>query len=297
MKAANEFIAEMAEQISMPDVYQEIRHQIENQDVSINDFVKIIESDSMLSIRLMRIAHSPYFGFPRRAENLKQALNLMGIMQLHDLVLNSLSLRTLTSVPQQVFNLQEFWTYSVQCGIAARTLAQYGMVFPINPYFTLGLLHEIGHAAMYSKLPELSLQAFEESQQGNTSLVEKEVEILGFDYTQVGTALMQLWQLPELHQQVTAFHLTPEKAKRDHRQAVQIIHLAHMICQDLESGSNHELIENIKQNDVQLQKLPSNINDIIKKEIKANTDSVLAMLWPDYAALTTPINNELLIDE
>jgi len=287
MKAARDFIADMAEQISMPDVYRGIRSLIVDQDLSISDFVKVIENDSMLSVRLMRIAHSPYFGFQHRAENLKQAVNLMGIMQLHDLVLNSLSLRTFTAIPQQVFNLQEFWTYSVQCGIAARTLAQYSRVFPINPYFTLGLLHEVGHAAMYVKAPELSLQAFSESRKSKQSLVEKERELLGFDYTQIGTELMRLWNLPGLHQQVTAFHLTPEMAKKDYQQAVQIIHLAHMICQDLESDSNCKLIETIKTNDVQLQNLPSNIDEIIHKEIEANTDIVLSMLWPDYAELTT----------
>jgi len=296
VKAAVEFIGEMAEQISMPDVYEDIRQLIGNDESNINDFEKVIENDSMLSVRLMRIAGSPYFGFPRRAEGLYQALSLIGIMQLHDLTLNCLSLRTFTAIPRQVFNLQAFWKYSIGCGIAARTIAQYSQIFPINPFFTLGLLHEIGHAAMYIRAPELSLQAFDEATEQGKPLIEKENELLGFDYTQVGTALMQLWGLPKLHQQVTAFHLDPEQASERHRQAVQIIHLAHNACQDSASGSKRKLIDQIKIDDIQLHKLPSNIDEIIDKEIAANTDNVLNMLWPGYSQERV-WTDEPLIDE
>lgn len=284
MKAARDFIADLAEQISMPEVYDELRQLIEQPESNINQFVDIIENDSVLSIRLMRIASSPYFGFPRRAEGLYQAISLIGIMQLHDLVLNSLSLRTFASIPQQIFNLQAFWKYSVECGIAARTLAQYAQIIPINPFFTLGLLHEIGHAAMFVKAPELSLQAMESDQADTeTGIIDHEREILGFDYTQLGTVLMQLWHLPEIYSQVTAYHLQPELASDRYRQAVSIIHLAHMICQDGNTDKNQQLINYAKDKDHQLSKLPDNIIDIILKEIEANTDNVLNMLWPNCA--------------
>ncbi len=43
-----------------------------------------------------------------------------------------------------------------------------------NPYFTYGLLHEIGHAAMYVREPELSLQALEGLENNLESQIEKE---------------------------------------------------------------------------------------------------------------------------
>jgi len=287
MKAAREFIADMAEQISMPDVYREIQQLIKQQKLNITDYLDVLEKDSVLSTRLIRIANSRYFGFPGRVEDLYQALSMIGIMQLHDLMLTSLSLRTLASVPQQIFNLEAFWKYSVQCGIAARTIAQYSQIFPINPYFTLGLLHEIGHAAMFFKQPELSLQAVDKSKQQDCCVTGIEQEYLGFDYTQAGTALMQLWHLPELYQQITMFHLHPEQADKAHRQATQIIHLAHMICQDPVPDKHQSLFKKLTENDKQLKKLPSDIEEIIIKEITANTDTVLHILWPNCMQLSS----------
>ena len=281
MQTAREFIADMAEQISMPDVYMEIRQLIEQKKLNINDYVSVIEKDSVLSTRMIRIANSRYFGYPGWGENLYQALSLIGIMQLHDLMLTSLSLRTFAAIPQQIFNLEAFWKYSVQCGIAARTIAQYSQIIPINPYFTLGLLHEIGHAAMFAKQPELSLQAVNQSKQQGCSVTRTEQEYLGFDYTQAGSALMQLWHLPEIYQQIQIFHLHPEQADKAHQQAAKIIHLAHRFCQNPVPGQHQPYFQKLTENDKQLKKLPPNIDKIIIKEISVNADTILSMLWPN----------------
>jgi len=265
----------------MPDIYIQIRRLIKQPDSSIDDFVELIANDSTLSHRIMRIANSDFFGFSRKAESLNHAINLIGIIQLHDLMLCSLCMRTFSSIPSQVLNLDAFWFYSTQCGIAARLIAQHSFIPISNHYFSLGLLHEIGHLAMYSKEPELSLQVLEESQQQGKKIQQLEQQYFGCDYTQIGKALMQLWHLPEVYQQVTSFHLQPELAKESCHFEVQIIHLAHIICQNPVMGSHQKLITSIQQLSSELKNLPSNIDEIIIKEINTHTGNVLAILQQD----------------
>ena len=69
----------MAVDISMPEIYMEIRRLIEKQDARIADFVRLIETDSMLSVRVYRMANSDFFGFPRKATNLYQAIEMIGV--------------------------------------------------------------------------------------------------------------------------------------------------------------------------------------------------------------------------
>ncbi len=287
VRAATEFINDMVDHISMPDVYHKVRDLIENESAGIMDFVEVIKDDSMLSVKLSRITNSEYFGFPRRADDLYQAISLIGIMQLHDLMLNSLSIRTFSAVPHQIFNLEEFWKYGIQCGIAARTIAQHSQIIPINPYFTYGLLHEIGHAAMFAKAPEKSLQAMEEGEDSLQPQIDKEREIFGFDYTHVGLALIRQWRLPEVYQQVAAFHLNVEMADERHQQAVRVVHLTHLLIQTEDPDQIQNLLEINKEADHQLCKLPDNIAEIVKKEIEANSGSVLNMLWPNCAQKST----------
>ncbi len=286
-RAARDFIGNMAEHISMPEVYLQIRDLIAQNDSRIEDFVDVIKRDSMLSVKLTKITNSQYFGFPRRAEDLYQAISLIGFMQLHDLMLNSLSLRTFSSIPHQIFNLEEFWRYSIRCGIAARTIAQHCQLMPINPYFTYGLLHEIGHAVMFVREPELSFQALECEDDALSSQTDRERELFGFDYTQLGKALIQQWRLPEVYQQVTAYHLQVDLADENYRQAVRVTQLAHFICQTEATDQVQQLLQASKEADHQLGKLPDNIAEIIAKEIELNTDTVLTMLWPAYASKTS----------
>ena len=223
MKAARLFVSDMAEQLSMPDVYVAIRNLLLNSNATIDDFVEVVESDSMLAVRVMRMAQSEYFGFPRRCSNLYQAISLIGLMQLHDLMLGSLCMRGFSAIPKEVFNLKAFWRYNVQCGIAAQTIARFSKADSHHVFFSLGLLHEIGHASMFLKAPEASLRALDASQSRHRTLAEAEREHLGFDYAEVGAEMMQLWHLPPVYQQVAACHLEPQRAKKEFRSAVNVV--------------------------------------------------------------------------
>ncbi|MCP4336011.1 MAG: HDOD domain-containing protein [Gammaproteobacteria bacterium] len=283
MKAAREFVSDIAEQLSMPEVYIAIRELLLNSNSTIEDFVEVVERDSMLAVRVMRVAKSPYFGFPRNCESLYQAISLIGLMQLHDLMLGSLCMRTFSAVPEQVLNLKAFWRYCVQCGIAARTIGQHSKTSGHHFFFTLGLLHEIGHAAMFLKAHQASIEALDISQQRNQDLASVERENFGFDYCELGAELMQIWHLPPVYQQVASFHLNPEHADEAFRSAVDVVHLAHAICQDLRPAEQQELISECIEQKPIFKKLPTDIDALVIDEIETNTDSVLGLLWPQGA--------------
>ena len=296
MNAARQFISDIAENVSIPEIYLDIRKLIKQPETEINDYVRLIENDSMLTLRIIRMANSQFFGYARKVENLNHAINLIGVIQLQDLLLSSLCMRTFTSIPEQVLNLNAFWSYSTRCGIAARVIAQHSFAPILNHFFTLGLLHEIGHAAMYSKAPELCLTALEESQSQGRPLAELEREYLGFDYCESGSLLMQLWHLPEVYQQVASHHLDPQQADDKFQYEAQVIHLAHTICQDPVNGKHQQLISTSRDSFSQLQRLPANIDSIIIGEIKEHTDAVLNMLWPVMSPYE-PVDDGLLIHE
>jgi HD-like signal output (HDOD) protein len=283
MITAYQFISDMAEYIQMPEVYLDVRRLIKKQYARITDFVGIIETDSMLSDRVIRMANSDFFGFPRKTENLFQAIEMIGVKQLHDLVLSSLCLRTFSSIPEEILNLKAFWHYGVQCGIAASTIARHSSNPSSNHFFTLGLLHEVGHPVMYLKSPELCIQVLEDSQTQGCTITDLERVHFGFDYGQLGVAVMQLWKLPEVYQQVAAHHLQPQQADTDYRQDVRIIHLAHAVCQNPVAAQQREIISSLTEDNPELSNLPANIDTLIQAEIDDHADSILSILWPRRA--------------
>lgn len=278
MEAAHEFICDLAEKISMPEVYLKIRTLMEKPNAKIGDFEQVVQIDSMLAIRIIRIANSSFFGFNRKVEDLYDAISLIGVIQLHDLLLSSLCMRAFYNIPEQILNVDDFWQHNIKCGIASRTIAKFCGLPAANRFFTVGLLLEIGHAAMYLKAPELAIKSLLISQEQQRSIHIVEREYFGFDYCQVGAALMRQWHLPEVYSQVIEHHLFPEQAKPNYHLQTEIVNIAHHMLET--SGHlNHHLTQMLATHQ-QLAVIPDNIEDIVINEVIDHCDQVFVMLSP-----------------
>lgn len=278
MNAANEFICDLAEKISMPEVYLKIRTLMANPGATISDYESLVETDPMLAIRVIRIANSEFFGFSRKADNLYDAISLIGVIQLHDLLVSSLCMRTFYNIPEQIFNFSGFWRNGIQCGIASRRIARLFRLPASNRFFTLGLLVEIGHAAMFIKTPELALKALLESQEQKRSIDEIEREYFGFDYCQLGSALMRQWQLPEVYSQIIEHHLYPEQSKPIFRAETEIVNHAYHLCE--KPGYLNKYLWKIMANRQHYENGQENIEEVVTKDVVDNIDQVYAMLSP-----------------
>ncbi len=278
MKAEHEFICDLAEKISMPDVYLEIRGLMENPGAKIGDYVDLVQADSILAIRIIRIANSKFFGFNRKADDLYDAISLIGVIQLHDLILCSLCMRTFYNIPEQVLNYKSFWLHGVKCGIVSRSIATICRLPACNRYFALGLLLEIGHAAMFVKTPELALTALLESQEQKRPIDKVEREYFGFDYCQLGSALLHQWHLPEVYTHSIEHHLYPEQAKKLFQGGTIILNLVHQFCEDPGYFNRHA--SQLLVSHQQRAAIPDDFEKVIVAEVANNVDQVFAMLCP-----------------
>jgi HD-like signal output (HDOD) protein len=108
--------------------------------------------------------------------------------------------------------MSRFWANSVFCGLASRALAQRCHVLDSERLFVEGLLRDLGHLVMHQEIPELAVQARQQSERREMPVHVVERELLGFDFAAVGSELMMAWKLPEAMAAVTQYHLEPERA-------------------------------------------------------------------------------------
>jgi len=231
MVPAQKFLCDLLDDLAMPEVYQRIRLLMASQAAHIQSYTEVIEQDAMLADWLIQIAKSRYFGYSRPVSDLYQAINLLGLIQVQDLLLCNLCMRSYARFPESVLDIRQFWSCSIECGIAARSVAvEYR--FPAGMrFFSLGLLHEIGHPLMFLKAPETLLRAIDECQAGVKPLDCLEKDHLGFDYAELGATVMKAWQLPEIYLQTARYHLQPQLAGVKFQMPAAIIGLAHLLCQ------------------------------------------------------------------
>lgn len=278
MRAEQRFLCDLAENISMPEVYLKIRLLLEKPDARIGDYVAALQTDSMLTIRMIRIANSNFFGFSRKADDLYDAISLIGTIQLHDLLLSSLCMRTFCNIPGAVLDLKQFWRHGIECGIACRTIAKLSGLPAGNRFFTLGLLLEIGHAAMFVKAPEQALDALMASRTEGLPIDEQERRVFGFDYCQLGSELMRLWHLPEVYSHIIGHHLHPEQTDPDYRNETYLVHLAQQIF--AEPAQFYQAFNDLQHSHQQFAVIPDNLKDLVSQEIADHLDEIFLMLCP-----------------
>ena len=231
MHTAQTLVKESVELISLPDIYIRLRNVIASPDWSMADIADIVANDPSITARLLKLVNSPFFGLVSKVDTITRAINLLGIQQVHDLVLATSVIDSFSGFTNDYFNIYDFWFNGVYCAVTARLLAYYCQDLGTERPFVAGLLHNIGHLVTYQKIPEESLRALEIATQKNISLYRAERELLGFDYAQVGAELMREWKLPKSLQEITEFHVEPEKAS-DFQLETAIIHIASVMTQN-----------------------------------------------------------------
>jgi len=153
------------------------------------------------------------------------AINLLGTQQVHDLVLATVVVDSFSGFTNDSLNIYDFWFNSVYCAVTARLLAYHCKNLDTERPFIAGLLYKIGDLVTHQVMPEESIKVAELMKQKDMPCYQAERDVLGFDYGEVGAALMAEWQLPSSLQEITACHIEPEKAV-DYKRETAIIHIA-----------------------------------------------------------------------
>lgn len=204
-------VGEISNLISLPEVYLKIRGLMDDPNSGLDDFAVVVNADPGLVAVVLKIVNSSFFGFSGQIDNLHRALNLIGIGQLHDLVL-SLSAVDSLDLPNDIETLQVFWQRSIYCGVFSKILAEKLHLKNSDSLFIVGLLHEIGHLVLFLKYPAESRMVVDQAQAENKPLIEVEKSLFDTNYGKIGRLLMAEWNLPEKFQTITEFHIEPNCA-------------------------------------------------------------------------------------
>jgi len=211
--------------VSLPDIYVRLKTVVDDPESSMGDVADVVASDPALTARLLKIANSPFFGFPARIATVTRATSLLGTQPIHDLVLATTVADAFSTISTDIIRMQDFWSNSIRCGLLSRGLGQACNVLDSERLFVEGLLHDLGHLIIYQCLPEASTAALFQSQQEGRPLFLVERELIGCDYAQVGSALMRSWHFPPSLIESVRYHNEPARAE-DFPLEVAIMHIA-----------------------------------------------------------------------
>jgi len=223
---------------SLPTIHFQVDRAINHPASSAADIAAVLGTDQALCARLLRIANSAFYGFPRRVEGIGEAVRIIGTRQLHDLVLATVVLGQFRGVDARLVNMQSFWRHSLACGLAARAIAGLRRECNTERYFVAGLLHDIGSLVLYQQFADRAQAALEHHHDSTLTLDEAERAIIGCHHGAVGAALISAWKLPQFFREATANH--HNQGLRAHTTGTAIVHLADLLAIALGLGTNGE---------------------------------------------------------
>jgi len=222
-------------------VLLEIEAALQSPQCNLSTIGDAIQKDPDLTARLLRLANSPFFGFANRLSTVAEAVSLLGIQQIQDMITASSVLDQFKGVPDELVNKDSFWRHSLAVGIAARLLAMERRLPKPDKFFVAGLLHDVGRLVLMSQAAEAAQAVFALYQSERMLLRDAEMKVLGYDHQQIAAELLQSWSYPPTLVQAVAYHHNPNAsvAKLD----ASVVHIAdHLVCAMALGSSGEQFI-------------------------------------------------------
>ena len=178
---------------AVPKIVHELIDSFNNEDISIDEIVRKIAGDPVLSARLLRLGNSAYYHVSRSIGTVNDAVAMLGFVTVRTLVISSGLTGGYKSMPGM--DLNKFWRYSMHTAAVARWLAK-----PAHQnadlLFTVGLMHGIGQLVMHAGMPEQMLHLDKLATPLDPRRLDMERTSFGYTFAQVGAELAKQWKFP-----------------------------------------------------------------------------------------------------
>jgi len=139
---------------TLPVVFTEVDRLCKNPDVGADELSKVIETDPSITLKLLSLANSAFFGFSRKINTVHEAISLLGNKTVQNAILN-------ISVYEATKNLggsagldkKAFWGHAAGVGSVARFLCK-ELKIDRDEAFTAGIVHDMGKIILDSMYAE-----------------------------------------------------------------------------------------------------------------------------------------------
>lgn len=209
---------------SAPNTYWELTLAAEKQETSLAEITAIIERDPAMSLKVLQLVNSAYFGAARRVSTVQQAVSRLGLDLLKALTLSVHAFDTLKAPPCQGFSIEQLQQHSFLSARLARQLCSDATIGA--EAFATAVLHDIGKLVLAVGATERFAKALAEQRASERPLYEVEVEHFGTTHGEVGAYLLGSWGLPLTMVEAVAYHHVPTLATGECRPVLASVHAA-----------------------------------------------------------------------
>jgi HD-like signal output (HDOD) protein len=228
---------------TMPHVAAKTMQLISNPNVNTKDLQKVIASDSVMAANILKISNSALYGCSREIKTISQAVVILGFRTLRNIIVSA-STSAMYKRKNQTFSLKDkmLWEHSICCSIASQIIAKKIRYSEPEEAFIGGLLHDIGIIVLDNCLGSVYEDILKEAYNAGGSLINFELNHIGYGHHQVGYIIMRNWNFAKSLQEAVGYHHNPDTECVD-KTLTRIVSLANDFSYSLGHGWSKDIIE------------------------------------------------------
>ena len=227
--AALEKIGDLA---TLPEVTIKITQIVEDAKSTARDLHEVIKNDPALSVKVLKVVNSAFYGLPGQVASVDRAIILLGLSAIKNIAIAASIARLFKGKRiSEVFSASDLWRHSVAVAVAARSLARCSPHPAMtDEIFVAGLIHDIGTLVERQTYPDEFADVIDKCYNGEINVLECERQLIGADHQAFGVGLTKKWKFPRHLRAAVGFHHNPESLSVELRNMAMLIQVADILC-------------------------------------------------------------------
>jgi len=252
---------------SAPAVVHQLTSLLAKDSVGSHRIAQIVATDQAFTAKTLKLVNSPFYGFARQITSIEEAITMLGVSTLQQLLLTTSVVGSLKT-DCTVLTMDDFWMHSFSVGVFAKQLLHTANPDTRNEAFVCGVMHDIGRLLLMRMDTDKYVRFYDKGE--SVADLEKEASWFGTDHQKAGQILAQKWNFPSSFVAAIAYHHQPDQAPTSNKLLVSAIHIADIICQAFNLGrSGNEFASMFSESAWKILKLnPDNLKQIIYRALE-----------------------------
>lgn len=257
---------------TLPEVTIKIIEIVEDPKSTARDLHEVIKNNPALSVKVLKVVNSAFYGLPSQVASLDRAIILLGLSAVKNIAIAASIARLFKGkrISEQ-FSAADLWRHSVAVAVTARSLAKCSP-HPVmsDEIFVAGLIHDIGMLVVRQSFPDQFAEVIRRCSEGGVNFLECERQVVGADHQAFGVGLTTRWKFPRHLRAAVGFHHNPESLSVELQNMATVIQMADVLCcqerigfyltaQDIQITPS--MMDALEVTDEQLEELRTSLHD------------------------------------
>lgn len=188
---------------AMPSVIVKALNIMKKPTASMKELGDIVMFDQSLTIKILALVNSAYYGFSQQISSISIALSLLGMVKVKNIIV-AVAMKPMMSNQGD----KELWKHSMRVAAGCEYLANLTKIMDSDEAFIAGFVHDVGKMVLHMSNEKAYSKVLSAVQDG-ADILDAEKKYFDSDHVKTGSLLAKRWQLPILLANIISYHHTP----------------------------------------------------------------------------------------